>query len=186
MSKRRPAAEPKRAPAPKRARSPKVAARTQQNKQASVRSRKDWPLRSVGAGSTETPIEVHDDWKKRTRNVENRARAAALEAILQATLQDNFSQKAPDNNPRNRVDFPKVIANLHAYQAKLLEVTQANMHFALEFTQRIATTRSPFEFLAVIAEFTGRRILMIGKHSKELAEFWRLDALGELTGLPGR
>jgi hypothetical protein len=163
-----------------------VAARTQRNKQASVRSPKDWPLHSVGAGSTEAPVEVHEDWKKQTRNIENRARAAPFEAILQATLHDNFSPKTGDNNPKNGFDFSLLIANLPAYQAKLLEVTQANIHFALEFTQRVATTRSPFEFLAVIAEFTGRRIIMVGKHSKELAAFWRIDAFRELKALPGR
>jgi hypothetical protein len=31
-----------------------------------------------------------------------------------------------------------------AYQAKLLEMTQANMQFAFDFSQRLATIRSPF------------------------------------------
>jgi hypothetical protein len=83
-----------------------------------------------------------------------------------------------NNNPTNRFDFSLPMANMQAYQAKLLEVTQANMCFAFEFSQRLVTSRSPFEYLALIAEFTGRRIVMIGKHSNELAPywFWRLDA----------
>ena len=57
-----------------------------------------------------------------------------------------------------------------AYQAKLLEVAQANMTFAFEFSQRLATIRSPVEFFTVIAEFTSKRIAMLGKYSKEMAE----------------
>jgi hypothetical protein len=40
-----------------------------------------------------------------------------------------------------------------AYQAKLLEMAQANMKLALEFARRLAWNRSPFEFPGVIAEF---------------------------------
>jgi hypothetical protein len=35
---------------------------------------------------------------------------------------------------------------VRAYQAKLLEMAQANMQFAFEFAQRLATIRSPVEF----------------------------------------
>ena len=59
---------------------------------------------------------------------------------------------------------------MRAYQAKLLEMAQANMPFAFEFSQRLATIRSPLEFLNVIAEFTSKRIAMFGEYSKEMAE----------------
>jgi len=61
-------------------------------------------------------------------------------------------------------------ANVRAYQAKLLEIAQANLQFAFEFARRLAAIRSPFEFLSVTAEFTSRRIAMFQKYSKELAE----------------
>jgi hypothetical protein len=67
--------------------------------------------------------------------------------------------------------FSSAAANVLAYQAKLLEMAQANMQFAFEFAQRLATIRSPVEFPGVIAEFTNRRIAMFQKHSKEMAEF---------------
>jgi hypothetical protein len=194
MSKRKPAAASKRAqsnPKPATARK-RGAARAQRNKQEFVRSPKGSPWRVVAGGSTESPIEsdagstetpiVHDD----PEQVDNRARALALEAILQASLQSDLGQQMRDNNPKKGFDFSLPVANLQAYQAKLLEATQANMQFAFEFIQRLATVRSPFEFWAVIAEFTGRRVIMIGKHSKELAAFWRIDAFRELTALPGR
>jgi len=88
------------------------------------------------------------------------------------------------SSDRKGFDFSQLIASAQAYQAKLLEVTQANMQFVFDFSQRLATIRSPFEFLAVITEFTGRRIIMIGKHSKELSSFWRIDAFRELAALP--
>ncbi|WP_249155458.1 hypothetical protein [Bradyrhizobium japonicum] len=55
MSKRKPAT------APKRARNPKMAARSQRNKQAIVRSPKENFLRSVAAVSIEPPLKLHDD-----------------------------------------------------------------------------------------------------------------------------
>jgi hypothetical protein len=170
MSTRKPAA-------PKRAR-PKVAVRAQRKKQASVRSSKNSHLRVVR--STQSPTEVS---KQETPVLENRAFAlgqdsrAALEAMLQAAALQDGSKKG--------FDFSQLIANVQAYQAKLLEVTQANMQFVFDFSQRLATTRSPFEFLAVIVEFAGKRFIMVLKHSKELASFWRIDAFPELAALPG-
>ena len=54
-------------------------------------------------------------------------------------------------------DFSSATANVRAFQAKWLEVAQANMQFAFEFAQRLAATRSPVEFLGVTAEFTSKR-----------------------------
>ena len=67
-------------------------------------------------------------------------------------------------------DLSSATANVRAYQAKLLEMAQANMTFAFEFSQRLATIRSPVEFLGAIAEFTSKRIAMFGKYSKEMVE----------------
>jgi hypothetical protein len=171
---------------PKRARRQNVASRAQRKTQAFVRSPKDSPSRHVATNSTKAPIEVHDDPKPETPIVDNRARAAALETILQASLQNDFTGKLRDSIPGRGFDFSLPLAKMQDYQAKLLEVTQANVQFSFEFMQRLATTRSPFEFWAIIAEFAGRRIVMIGKHSKELAAFWRSDAIRDLMALPGR
>jgi hypothetical protein len=67
-------------------------------------------------------------------------------------------------------DFYLATANLRAYHGKILEMSQAHMQFAFEFTQRLATLRSPVDFAAVIAEFTSKRISMFQKYSKEMAE----------------
>jgi hypothetical protein len=67
-------------------------------------------------------------------------------------------------------DFPSGTANLQAYQAKLAEVAQADVQFAVEYAQRLATIRSPVEILSVIAEFTSKRIAMFQRHLIELAE----------------
>jgi hypothetical protein len=174
MSKRKPATASKRAantrkPATRSKNSsrPKVAARAQRNKQALVRSRSDKRLRPVAGGSSESSVEAQPDQKHENSVIENRA--AALQAILLSALQDGFSQKTKDvSEPRKGFDFSSLTSNMHAYQAKILEVAQANMKFALDFALRLATIRSPLEFIAVLAEFTGRRILMIGEHSKEM------------------
>jgi hypothetical protein len=139
----------------------------QRNKQALVRSPRDKRLRAVAGRSPESVVDVRADQKQESTNVENRA--AASQAILLSALQDGFSRKVREvGDPKKGLDFSLLTSNMQAYQAKLLEMAQTNMQFALEFGQRLAMTRSPLEFIAVIAEFTGRRILMIGKHSGEI------------------
>src|ERR1700686_771217 len=66
--------------------------------------------------------------------------------------------------------FSSATENVRAYQAKLLEMAQANMQLAFEFAQRLGTFRSPVEILSVIAEFTNKRITMFQKYSVEMAE----------------
>lgn len=152
MSKRKPAT------ASKHAHSTKIAA--QRANQAIIRSPKDNRLRSVAAGSTESPPKRHNDSKQEAPLVENPATA----------LQDDCKQTMRDNDSKKGFDFSSATENVRAYQAKLLEMAQANMQFAFEFAQRLATVRSPVDILRVIEEFTSKRIAMFQKHSKEMAE----------------
>jgi hypothetical protein len=151
MSKHKPAT------ASKRARGRKIGARAQRTKQAVVKSAKNNPVRAVAAGSTES---LHDNQKHEAPIVENRT----------PLFQDASSQMIRGSDPRKGPDFPLAVAYLQGYQAKLLEIAQANMQFALEFAQRLAAIRSPFECFAVIAEFTSKRFEMVMKHSKDMAE----------------
>jgi hypothetical protein len=112
----------------------------------------------AAALQTESPPK-HNDPEQEALLVENPATALHCKR----TMTDNESKKA--------LGFSSAAANVRAYQAKLLEMAQANMQFAFEFAQRLATIRSPIEFPGVIAEFTNRRIAMFQKHSKEMAEF---------------
>ncbi len=152
MSKRKPAT------ASKHGHSPKIAA--QRANQAIIRSPKDNRPRSVAAGSTESPPKRHNDSKQEAPLVENPATA----------LQDDRKQTMRDNDSRKGSDFSSATENVRAYQAKLLEMAQANMQLAFEFAQRLGTIRSPVEILSVIAEFTNKRIAMFQKHSVEIAE----------------
>ena len=151
----------KTATASKHARSPKIATRAQRATQAIIRSPKVSPLRSVAAGPTESPPERHDDAKQEAPLVEKPA-TALQEIDCKQTMTDNDSKKGSV--------FSSPTANVRAYQAKLLEMAQANMQLALEFAQRLATIRSPVEILSVIAEFTSKRIAMFQKYSIEMAE----------------
>jgi hypothetical protein len=162
--------------ASKRGRAPKT--RAQRAKQAIVRSPKDNPVRSVAAGSTESPPKLHDDSKQEALTVEYQA----------AALRGNLGQMMRDNDSKTGFDFSLATANVQAYQAKFLEMAQANMQFSFEFGQRLAMIRSPFEFFAVIAEFTDRRIDIFRKHSKQMADypFWSIDTSRKFTALPGR
>jgi hypothetical protein len=67
-------------------------------------------------------------------------------------------------------DVFSVTTKMQAYQAKLLEIVSANIHFSFEYAQRLARVGSPVEVLTVNSEFTSRRIAMFLRHSKQIAE----------------
>ena len=75
-----------------------------------------------------------------------------------------------DKSMSKQFDLSSATANVRAYQAKLIEMTQTNMAFSFEFSHRRTSVRSPVELFTVIAEFTGKRIALIGKYSKEMIE----------------
>jgi hypothetical protein len=154
MSKRKPAT------ASKHARRPKIAAKSQRANQAVVRSPKDSPSALGCADSTESPPKGHSDSRQEAPLVENPATA----------LQDDCKQAMRDNDSKKGFDFSLATANVRAYQAKLLEMAQANMQFAFEFPHRLATIRSPVDLLRVIEEFTSKRNAMFRKYSKEMTE----------------
>ena len=150
MSKRKPAA------ASKHTHSPKTPAMAQRATQTIVRSPKDSRLRSAEVGSTESLAKRHNDSKQEAPLVENPATA----------LQEDCKKTMTDNDSKKGFHFSSATANVLAYQAKLLEMAQANIEFAL----RLVTIRSPVEFLSVNAEFMSKRMAMFLKYSKEMAE----------------
>jgi hypothetical protein len=170
MSKHKP-------PPSKHARRAKIATKAQQAAQTIVKSPKDSRLHSAVADSTEPPPKRPNETKQEPVLVENPATAlepndTKQEALLvehPATAEDDGKQKI-NTDSKKRFDFSSAPANVRAYQAKLLEVAQANLQFAFEFAQRLAAVKSPFEFLSVTAEFTSKRIAMFQKYSKELAQ----------------
>jgi hypothetical protein len=152
MSKHKPAT------ASKHARKPKVIAKAQRAKQAIVRSPKSSSFRSVTESSAESPSERHPDSPPEASRVQNPATAARAIQTVGA------------RNSSIGLDFASATANVRAFQAKLLEISQVNMQFAFEFAQRFAAIRSPVEFFKVSEELTSKRITMFRKHSKEIAE----------------
>ena len=155
MSKRKPATATKHS-----RRSPKIAAKAQRAAQAIVRSPKVSRLRSAGAGTTELAPKRPDDSQQEALLVENPVTVS----------QDDYKQTMTASGSEKGTNFSLATANVPAYQAKLVEIAQANMQFAFEFARRLATIRSPVDFPIVIAEFTSKRIAMFGKFSKEMAE----------------
>ena len=155
MSKRKPATKTKHS------RSPKITAQAHRVAQDVVRSPKDNRLPSVGTASTDP--ERHNEEEARVGDPMTAFHEAPLEPAT--AIQDQ-----PNNDPTQGSDFSSVTANVRAFQAKLLEVAQANMQFGFEFAQRLATIKSPVEFLSVTAEFTSKRSAMFLRHSKEIAE----------------
>lgn len=152
MSNRKPATASKHARSPK-----KTERKAQRAAQAVVRS--PAAIRAAAAGSTESPPKRHVDSNQEPHLFDNPTTA----------VQDDSTQTMTDTNSKIKLDFP-VTADVRAYQAKLLEMAQANMQFALEFAQRLAWIRSPLEFFGVIAEYTGKRLDMFRKYSTEIAE----------------
>jgi hypothetical protein len=138
--------------------SKKVTQKAQRAAQAVVRS--SIARRAPAADSTKSPPKPQGDTDQEAHLVDS-------PAII---LQDDSKQTMTDTESKKELDFSSAMASAGAYQAKLLEMAQANMKLALEFAQRLAWIRSPFEFPSVIAEFTTKRIDMFRKHSKEMAE----------------
>jgi|SRR5579859_5305565 len=162
MSKRKPAT------ALKHAGHPKISAKAQRAAQTIVRSPKDGRIRSAGEGATESSPKPVDGQQEAPENP-----VTALQDDYNQTvtaLQDDCEQTVTDSEAKKLVSVSLATANAGAYQAKLMEMAHANMQFAFEFAQRIATMKSPVEFPGVIFEFTGKRIAMFGKYSREMAE----------------
>ena len=151
MSKRKPAAS-----ASKHVRRPKTAAKAQRAKQAIVRGPKHSSPRAISEGTTGPLGEGQHD--------------SASRVPTATAAQDDIKQVVRDNDSKSAFDFSSATANVRAYQAKLLEISQANMQFSFEFAQRIATIKSPVEFLKVIEELTRKRVAMFRQHSKEMVE----------------
>jgi hypothetical protein len=139
-------------------RSPKIAAKAQRITQAVVGSPKHDREQSIASELSEPPFERLEDGSKQD----------AFLAENPAAFQDDRGHTMTHLN--KGFEFSSATATLRTYQAKLLEMSQADMQFAFEFTQRLAAIRSPLEFPSVIAEFTSRRISMFRKYSKEMFE----------------
>ncbi|WP_439400231.1 Phasin protein (plasmid) [Bradyrhizobium sp. PMVTL-01] len=165
MSKRKPIK------ASKRARTPAIATRAHGNKQAVVRSAKDNLLRSVAAGLIESPLELHSDPKQEAPNVDKQV-APIPKPVQEAAI---AAKPVMQDGPGQMLgfDFASVTRNMVAYQLKLVEMTQANMRFAFELSQKLLTIRSPFQFVDFIGESIKRRADMVGKQSTELAALTR-------------
>jgi hypothetical protein len=188
MNKRTPAT------ASKPARTPKTTAKAQRAKRAVVRSPKLGAQRLVEAIPAESPGKGRNKSKPAVPVVENSPAAlqavpvvenppAALQAapvvenpaaaLPAARIAENppaafqdARKPAMTNDASNRgFDFSSAAANLQAYQAKLLELALANMQFAFELAQRLATIRSPLDIFGVTAEFTSKRIALFRKYS---------------------
>jgi hypothetical protein len=154
MSKR------KAATASKPARSLKITAKAQRANSAVIRSPKPSRVRSVAADPIKSPPKDHNDARQEAAIIENPSTA----------LQDTLKQTMSEPQLNKGFDLSSAAATAQAYQAKLLEMAQANMQFALEFAQRLSAIRSPMEFLRVIQELTNQRIAIFRKYSNEMVE----------------
>jgi hypothetical protein len=149
MSKHKPAT------ASKRVRRPKIVAKAQRARQAIVRGPRSSSLRVSTESLAERPSGL-------------RPEVSLVDNVVAA--QDDLEQAIRDKGSKIGSDLSSTAASVRAYQAKLLEIAQANMQFAFESAQRFGTIRSPVGFLKFIEELTSKRIEMFRKHSKEIAE----------------
>jgi hypothetical protein len=149
MSKHKPAT------ASKRVRRPKIVAKAQRARQAIVRGPRSISLRVSTESLAERPSGL-------------RPEVSLVDNVVAA--QDDLEQAIRDKGSKIGSDLSSTAASVRAYQAKLLEIAQANMQFAFESAQRFGTIRSPVGFLKFIEELTSKRIEMFRKHLKEIAE----------------
>jgi len=155
MSKR------KQTNASKQARS-KVAGKAQRARQAVVRSPKPSQVRSIAATSNELPPKLHED---PTPEAAFEKFMAALPSTENPGIasQDHSQRSTRDNDLAKALEVFSGTANVWTYQRKLTEIAQANMLLALEFTQRLAQIKSPFELPSVLSELTLKQFAMFQK-----------------------
>jgi hypothetical protein len=140
--------------ASKPARNRKITAKAQRANSAIIRSPKPSRLHSIAAESIKSSPKDHNGAKREPANIEIAATASRSPVEQKPELKKGFAPAA----------------TAQAYQAKLLEIAQANMQFALEFAHRIAAVRSPVQFLNVIEELTTKRIAMFHKYSSQMID----------------
>jgi hypothetical protein len=136
----------------KQARSPKIAAKAQRASQTVVRSPKPSHLRSVAVRPTDSPPKRHNVSNQEAPVVEKATTSPPVEKPTTA-LQAGREHTMSDNDP---FGFSSATASVQLYQAKLQEITQANMQFGLE----LARIRSPFEIPGLLAELTMKKLAM--------------------------
>ena len=127
---------------------------------SAVKSSEDSLLHAEAAGSIESLPERPDDSKPEARLVKSPATAS----------RDDREQTMRQSDSRKAFAFPSPTENVRACQAKLLEMAQADVRFAFEFAERLATMKSPAELPRVMAEFADKRIATLMDHSRELVE----------------
>jgi hypothetical protein len=172
MSKRSPAT------ASKRARTPKITAKAQRAKPAVVRSPKLGAERVIETTPAKSPSRRDNSSKRTDRVADPSATLPAAPRVEVAAAASPAAARAENpaaalhyepmagatNSASNKgFDFSAGPANLHAYQARFLNIGLAHMQFAFEFAQRLATIRSPLDMFGVTAEFTGKRIALFQK-----------------------
>jgi hypothetical protein len=162
MSSRKPAMASKRAHTSK-----KITQKAQRAAQAVVRS--SIARRAPTADSTKSPPEREHDADQEAHLVDSPA-LVLQDGSKQTMTDDDSKQAMTDADPNSKRDHSSTMAGVGIYQAKLMEMAQAEVEFAFEFAQRLARIRSPIEFLAVIPELMTRRIGMFRKYSKEMTE----------------
>jgi hypothetical protein len=151
MSKRKPAK------ASKQARS-KVASKAQRASQAVVRSPKP-SHRQIAAGSTMAP-ELHKDPRPDTPVLEKPVAALPVLENPAIASQDDSQRPVRDNEFTKPFDVSSAPANIGTYPTKLPELVRGQMQLALEFVQRLAQMKSPFEFPSVFSELTIKQFAM--------------------------
>ena len=84
---------------------------------------------------------------KRARRPKIAAKRAVQEIVRSPIPTSLRSAEAalPEMTDSMGINFSSATANVRAYQAKLLEIAQANTQFAFECAQRLATMRSPVD-----------------------------------------
>src|SRR5690349_301509 len=120
MSNRKPGTASKRAHTAK-----KITHKAQRATQAVVRS----PIagRALAADSTKALPEHQNETDKEARLVDSPP----------MVLEDESRQTMTDTESKGKLESSSALAGVGAYQAKLLEMGQANMKLAWEFAQRL-------------------------------------------------
>ncbi len=102
---------------------------------------------------------------------EKRARAALEEGAAQAKKAfDKMSAVTTEASSQITNSFATAVKAMQDYNIKAIEFAQANIAFAVDFTQKLSGVKSPADFIEMSTNYSRKQFETLTEQTKELTE----------------
>jgi phasin len=151
------------------------------------------------------PIEKHRDPPSRSMPVDTNAKSKSANPTKTQQIRENATQQFRENTEKGAQRTKEVFETISAstneaaevmknccsnalqgmqdYNSKVMEFSQANSKFYLEFVQKLAGVKSPSEFFEISAEHTRSQLERVAEQAKQLTELARKVTLASTAPL---